>query len=321
MRIGIHCKCPSASGLQQSRCAVFLRLNRNPRVKHIESGSVSNDKVSTAKSVSGLVDIAERFVAARTQCRALKEFPGELPLALNEAYACQNQAIELWPDKIGGWKVGLIGEPYRSRFRVQRLTGPVFELAILHNRKGVTGSIPIFADGFAAVEAEFVFKIGNDAPVDKQVWSHEEAAQLVASMHAGVEIASSPLSIINDLGPASIISDFGNNNGLIVGAEILNWQNRPGVSLTCQTLIDQQLVGKGNATSIPGGPLASLAFALEMGAKRGHPLKRGQYVCTGAATGVHKILIHQRAVIRFDDIDEFLCVAVAASTSRVATGL
>ncbi len=39
-------------------------------------------------------------------------------------------------------------------------------------------------------------------------------------MFIGIEIASSPLQNINDYGPAVVASDFGNNAGLLLGAEV-----------------------------------------------------------------------------------------------------
>jgi len=259
-------------------------------------------------------EIALRFVAARREQRALTEFPGKLPESLEAAYKVQDAAIKLWSDQIGGWKVGLIGGQFKIQHGNNRLVGPIFKSLIRTSASNVMNSIPVFVDGFGAIEAEFVFKIGKDAPADKFEWTNEEAASVVESLHAGVEIASSPLPTINDLGPTSVISDFGNNNGLIVGAPISNWQQRLGPSLTCSTEIDGKQVGTGTAASIPEGPLASLVFALCVGASRGFPLRAGQYVCTGAATGVHVIHQHQLALIKFDGIDEFKCEAVAVGT-------
>jgi len=261
-------------------------------------------------------DIARRFVAARRQHRALIDFPGTLPANLEAAYQVQDAAIKLWSDEIGGWKVGLIGGQFKMQYGKDRLVGPIFKSSLRTNSTDATNLIPVYIDGFAAVEAEFVFKIGQDTPAGKFEWSQEEAATVVESLHAGVEIASSPLPTINELGPASVISDFGNNNGLIVGAAIDHWPQQLGSSLTCSTEIDGQRVGTGTAASIPDGPLASLVFALCMGASRGFPLRAGQYVCTGAATGVHLIRENQNAVIRFDNIDEFKCKAVASSAAR-----
>ena len=73
-----------------------------------------------------------------------------------------------------------------------------------------------------------------------------------------------------------------------------------------------QLVGRGAPSSIPGGPAASLAFLMNACAARGRPLKRGQLVTTGAASGIHDIEAGQTARIAFGDLDEIRCIAQRA---------
>ncbi|MGO4610548.1 hypothetical protein AB4142_29905, partial [Variovorax sp. 2RAF20] len=91
----------------------------------------------------------------------------------------------------------------------------------------------------------------------------------------GVELAGSPLPLINVLGPPIVVSDFGNNTGLVLGREVPDWQTLDPAALRCETFIDGESVGTGGASSIPGGLLAALAFALSRCASRGHPLKAG----------------------------------------------
>jgi 2-keto-4-pentenoate hydratase len=255
--------------------------------------------------------IAARFVRARLTGQPLAAYPGDVPQSADDAYACQDAAITMWPEPVAGWKVGLVAPDATAEFGDARLVGPIFKGLL---KKAGTGVTPcaMFAGGFAAVEAEFIFRIARNAPDTKFEWSTSEAAALVASMHVGVEIASSPLATINELGPTVIASDFGNNFGLIVGHEISQWQSRPLDSLRCETSIDGKLAGTGSAASVPGGPLASLAFALSRCARRGYPLRAGQYVCTGATTGVHKIRSGEVASIWFHDIGTIMCQAVAA---------
>lgn len=257
-------------------------------------------------------EISSYFVSARRECRGLNEFPGPLPLNLAEAYRCQDAAIKLWNDQVAGWKVGMINGDNFVKFGTDRLVGPIFHSQIAINNNDSAIAAPIFVHGFAAVEAEFVFKIGKDAPKHKVEWSDQEAIEMVASVHAGVEIASSPLISINDIGPLAVISDFGNNNGLIVGAAIGHWLQLidSTAALDCETAIDSVVVGHGSAQSIRGGLLASLKFALSMGASRAMPLKAGFYVCAGAVTGVHRINVSQNAHIVFGDIDTIDCRAV-----------
>jgi len=262
--------------------------------------------------LSSAAEIAARFVAARRAGSALPDYPGPLPTDLEQAYAIQEAAIALWPDAIGGWKVGRIPSPWRERYGEERLVGPIFRGAIRNSTAGEVVDWPMFAGGFAAVEAEFVVRLGADAPPDKTAWTVDEARAFAASLHIGMEPASSPLASINRLGPAVVVSDFGNNAGLLVGPEIARWRERTDESLVCQTFIEGQSVGRGGGASIPGGPLAALAFALGRCARRQRPLRAGDFVSTGAASGIHDILPGQSACLSFGNDGELRCRAVPA---------
>jgi 2-keto-4-pentenoate hydratase len=257
--------------------------------------------------------VAEDFVRARLGAEALLDFPGTVPTTLNTAYAYQDRAIALWPDNVAGWKVGRIGPPWLERVGEDRLVGPIFRRGIRLAPPDALVEFPVFKGGFAAVEAEFVFRLAADAEPDKTLWSPEEAAQLVSGVHVGIEAAGSPLAAINELGPTVVVSDFGNNAGLLLGPAIPDWRKRPLESLTCETFIDGRSVGRGGATSLPGGPLAAVAFALGRCARRGLPLKAGYVISTGAATGIHDIRIGQTARVKFAGVAELLCRAVPAA--------
>ncbi|MET0581699.1 MAG: 2-keto-4-pentenoate hydratase [Pseudoxanthomonas sp.] len=243
----------------------------------------------------------------------LPDFPGRIPEDLVTAYRIQDLAIARWPDQVVGWKVGFIAAQKRDGSGDDRLLGPIFAGGLL-KATGNEVAFPVFQGGFAAVEAEYVLRLLEDAPAAKSHWSPEEAALLPATLHMGVEVASSPLATINVLGPRVVASDFGNNNGLILGAEIEDWLGIPEDQLTCQTFIEGQPVGNGGASTLPGGLRTAFAFALSRSAQRGRPLKAGDLVATGNATGIHDILPGQSARIsfaRFGDID---CRAQAAGS-------
>jgi 2-keto-4-pentenoate hydratase len=255
--------------------------------------------------------IAARFVDARLSSTPLADYPGDVPPDLDTAYRCQDVAISLWPDEIGGWKVGRIPPPLEDRFGSDRLAGPIFRNTIHYSDSDQPLHLPVYAGGFAAVEAEFVIVVGDDAPRDKFAWSRDEASAMMADLRIGVEMASSPLKTINDLGPAVIVSDFGNNAGLIVGASIKDWRSRKLESMSCEAFIEGVSVGRGGAFNLSGGPLRSLQFMLELAAKRGRPLRTGDVVATGQTTGIHDILIGQTARIAFGDDGEIHCRATA----------
>ena len=253
--------------------------------------------------------VAAEFVRARRSAGSFTKYPGPLPPDLDAAYRCQDEAIALWDDTVAGWKVGWIPEPFSAKYGAQRLVGPIFHRALQRSNGDAPVDAPVFAQGFAAIEAEFVFQLGKDAPANVTEWTAETARRFVKTMFIGIEIASSPLQNINDFGPAVVASDFGNNAGLLLGSEVPDWQSRTLDSLVCETRIEGAVVGRGNAAAVSGGPLAALAFALRCNARRGRPLRAGDLVSTGAATGVHSISAGQSAEAIFTGTGSLRCVA------------
>ncbi|RPE75924.1 2-keto-4-pentenoate hydratase [Vulcaniibacterium tengchongense] len=256
--------------------------------------------------------VARRLVAARREARALPDYPGALPQTLDQGYACQDAAIALWGRPIAGWKVGLVPPDLQPRFGEERVVGPVFADAVQRPGPGERARFATIPGGFAAVEAEFVFRLGADAPADKRRYTAQEAADLADALLVGIELAGSPLPLINALGSAVVASDFGNNAGLVLGPEIPDWRRLDPAELRCETFVDGARVGEGGAGAIHGGLLAALAFALGRCAQRGYPLRAGALVTTGAATGIHDIRPGQHARVSFGRHGELHCEAVAA---------
>jgi 2-keto-4-pentenoate hydratase len=253
--------------------------------------------------------IAEQFVRARLEGGALKEYPGVVPPDLDAAYRCQESAIKRWPERIGGWKVARIAAAQQSQYPEERLIGPAFRNNIRVARPGAVVDCPVFEDGFAAVEAELVIRVGAEAPADKTDWTIDEASAYVGELCIGVEIASSPLPTLNDLGPGAVISDFGNNWGIVVGGAIEGWRTLH--EIVALSFIDDEFVGRGTS-SVRHGPLGALAFTLAKCAKRGRPLRAGDVITTGMITGVHDIRIGQQSRHVFEGFGEVSCRAVRA---------
>jgi 2-keto-4-pentenoate hydratase len=273
------------------------------------------ERVPAAGSAEGFPTalVAERFVSARRACVALPAFPGPLPTDLATGYRVQDAALKLWDDEIVGWKVGRIPPVHETRLGQIRLAGPVFRRALWRVTPGEVTPFPVFTGGFAAVEAEYVARIARDAPADKLTWTTAEAEAMIAGLHMGMEPAGSPLASINIDGPTAVVSDFGNNAGLMVGAEIPDWRDRLLEDLRCETFIEGKVVGSGGAFALPGGPVESVRFLLELTAARGRPLTEGMFICTGAAAGIHDIVAGQTGCVRFEGYGEIACRAYPAT--------
>jgi 2-keto-4-pentenoate hydratase len=239
---------------------------------------------------------AQAFVAARRAGHALPDFPGTIPASLDAAYAVQDAALALTGGDVGGWKVGRINPPVDG---VDRLSGPIFVDQIVDATDG-TLAMPIFGDGFGAAEAEFLLRIGTAPDPAKHDYTNDEARALIDAVHVGIEIASSPFPGINSHGPTATVSDFGNNNGLVVGAEAQGWQdadlNRWPVTLS----INGDEIGAATTATMLDGPFGAARYLFNHMAARGIALKPGQWISTGAVTGVHQVKPGDLVTCTFD---------------------
>lgn len=259
-----------------------------------------NDEVAAE-----LVAISERLVAARTNAEPLPSFPGQLPDKLDDAYTIQTTSIKRWPDEIGGWKVGGVPAAYQHLFTEKRLSGPIFRSTIVDVEADASQTMPIFKGGFAAVEAEFVVQIAKTITPNGKDYSNDELGALISALHVGAEIASSPMAAVNALGPCSIVSDFGNNAGLLVGPRVLDWQSLNMESLTAAVTIDDVVVGETSDISAEDGFYKSLRFLVNLCARRGIALNEGTLVSCGALTGVHEVTVDSNVHVDFGSLGAF----------------
>ena len=160
--------------------------------------------------------------------------------------------------------------------------------------------MPIFAGGFGAADAEFLLRIGTVPDPARRSYTLAEARGLIDAVHIGIEIASSPFAGINDHGPTVTISDFGNNNGLVVGAAVEGWRDTDLNCWPVALFVNDVEIGAGLAADMLDGPFGAARFLFEHMAARGIALSPGQWISTGAITGVHPVAVGDRVVARFD---------------------
>ena len=247
---------------------------------------------------AGHREISATLVRARATARALSGPPEGLPDSLDGAYRLQQQSIADWDDEVAGWKVGGVPPAYLDRFDEKFLAGPIFARSIRTVEQGGRVEMPVFDGGFAAIEPEFVFRLGEGEDADR--------------LFIGAEIASSPIPDINDYGPTAVISDFGNNNGLALGPEIEHWRSRDGAA-TIATHIDGECIAEKPLEDFRENALASLAFLRRLAAERGFDLPEGTLVSSGAITGVHEAKAGAQSLLDFGPFGSFELVLVNAA--------
>ena len=233
--------------------------------------------------------VSATLVRARLNASALPGPPAGLPDDLDAAYAIQHRSIVDWPDAVAGWKVGGVPLDYVERFDEIRLAGPIFAQSVIRYDAEARSRMPVFREGFAAIEPEFIVRLGADRSADR--------------LFIGAEIASSPIPAINDHGPVAVVSDFGNNNGLLVGPEIQDWHTREDAVLVTAE-IDGHVIAQTEVSPIRSGVLAALAFLFDLAKRKAFDLPEGTYVSSGAITGVHEARIGTKARLDFGELGE-----------------
>ena len=265
--------------------------------------TVVADRQTTA-SLHAISDVSDNLVRARSMATPLSSFPGLLPRDTQTAYAIQTNSIVNWPDEVGGWKVGGITPAFREHFAAERLAGPIFKSQIVQISDGHDVTMTVFDRGFAAIEAEFIIKTAKPVGPKNFDTSNLHLEDLVASIHVGAEIASSPLAAINDIGPGAIISDFGNNAGLVIGPEISRWQERSSDPVDITVEVDGKTVGS-ITRSIGDDALAAFGFLVDLTLSRGLTMPAGTYVTCGALSGIHDVAPGVEPNVVFGGLAEF----------------
>lgn len=244
-------------------------------------------------------DISAGFRQARLEARPLQAYPGAaVPPDLESAYAIQDMSIDAWPDKVAGWKVAMIQPTWRETYPAERVVGPVFARSVW-NFEGEELGIPIIDGGYAAVEAEFALRIARTIPLEAAFLDASDLLPYVESVHAAIELAGSPLASLSALGPGAVASDFGNNAGMVIGPELPTGSLSDPASAVSETFVNGASVGSGGATRVPGGPLAAVLFLVNVLKVRGRTLNAGEWVSTGATTGIHPVKVGDRILVTF----------------------
>ena len=261
----------------------------------------SNLQTADQSTERRVAHISDTLVGARKARKVLDSFPGDLPESLDEAYQVQDRSIGLWDDDVVAWKVGGIPPHLRPVLGQEWVTGPIYR----KRQKLVEGGpviMPVFEGGFAAVEAEIILEFGDLTGLDLMRPSAEEVASHIAACYIGVEIASSPMPDINVIGPLAVISDFGNNHGMIVGQRIEDWSPERLSEIEVKTYVEGELVGSAFPPKPPAGPMGAAAFLVQNLTRRGRPIPNGLRVSSGALTGIHDVTVGQTSKVDFGDM-------------------
>jgi 2-keto-4-pentenoate hydratase len=135
------------------------------------------------------------------------------------------------------------------------------------------------------VEAEVIFKMGEDLPARNAPYTAKQVAGSLCAAFAGIEVCTSRF-VPDDVPLAHLVADNSNAELLIVGESF----PMEGVAQLADLPVTLARRGEplvhGSTTHVLGQPLFSVTWLANWLAARGEGLERGQWVATGSCTGI-----------------------------------
>jgi len=244
--------------------------------------------LSTISKASKLLVGAQR---SRTPAAA-----GEISIASDEdAYRVQDSVFaELWPGaRPAGWKVGGPSD------QVTPTAAPIPPERVLRS----PASAQLSALNMVGVEAEVAFCLARDLPPRSRPYSDRSIAAAIGEVLVAIELCGSRLSGWRDTSGLWKLADFQTNSALVVGSGAKEWQKVDFAALECEFTIGDR-VAKAKGSHPFGNPFRLLPWLVKHAAQRGHGLRAGDIVTTGAWTGLEAVKAGDTVTARFPGIGE-----------------
>ncbi len=225
--------------------------------------------------------LAQQLADARASQQQIDPAPFDAIATLEEAYQLQSLAIQTYPSRQIGYKVGATNEGAQKLFNCNApFYGPMFEREVLQP----AAQLPLSA-GVLGGEAEFAFVCGSDFPTDKTLTTDDLPA-LVRSAHIAVEIVGRRTIGQGLPGLHSAVADFGVHTAFIPGPAIDDWSTLDLGTVAVKADTNGTETNSGTGAAVLGHPLNSLLWMHNELVKAGSGLKAGDWVSTGTCLGV-----------------------------------
>ncbi len=236
----------------------------------------------TPDAVAAAANTLADLRRARLLVAALAD--GQRPTTLAEGYAVQGAMITAYGAPVAGWKIGATAKPIMERFGVSEpFTGPVFA----PNVARAPARIAAVDHPHLCVEAEFAFRLAKPIVPRDAPYGRDEVCEAIGAVLPAFEVVSPRfLSLMFDQ-VASVIADGGLNGAMVLGPETADWRalDLPDHAVTVS--IDGVERARGAGRNVMGDPVAVLAWTANHYRGRGLTLNAGQFISTGATTGLH----------------------------------
>ncbi len=235
------------------------------------SEEAANPYADEAESYHELYEAVEP-IPLLTQSEA--DFSYEDAYTFQEAFA---EEFEEAGDELIGYKLGLTGAQ-RPFGATEALYGRLFESMV--EQEGQQIDLSDFVSG--RVELEIAFTFDEDVSGSVTV---DELKEAVSTVAPAVELPDLLFADMPNLSWLDLIALDVAPREVIIG-EPLPVESVDVNSITVQALHNGEAISEGVATNVMGDQWAALLFLVEKLEARGHQIKAGDIVITGAMSGL-----------------------------------
>jgi 2-keto-4-pentenoate hydratase len=251
------------------------------------------------------VDAAARVLAsARLEGRAVAPLPADLaPIGFDQGYAIQARLHELLSaageGPTVGHKIGCTTRVMREKLGIdQPCAGLIHSARVL-----VAGSTwPVAGRVKPSVECEIAVRLGGDLPGAGAPYDFGKLCAAVAACMASIELCDDRYPERERMGVPTLVADDFYNVGCALGPEVAAWQALDLAILGGTLRINGAETGRGRGADIMGHPLNALAWLADLRARKGRPLKAGEFVTLGSLTRSHPVAPGDRVEIEIEEL-------------------
>lgn len=197
------------------------------------------------------------------------------------------------------WKLGLTGAGGREAFgAAEPVVGRLPASAIYSDRSAIR-----HPGGEMFAEAELVFELGHDLPMQDAPYSRADLCRAITGLYAGIEIVRTRFDS-SDLTLSQLIADNVMAHGLVWGKKLANGWDERFADMPVSLIRNSDAPVEGSTARVMVDPLDALVWLANwLRAQEGYTLKREQLIASGTCTGATDIFPGDVVTVRFDGAD------------------
>ena len=233
-----------------------------------------------------LPDTIDRAARILRTVRLRQELIDDLPEAcrprtIEDAYAIQDRLVELLDKDIGGWLVGCTNPAIQKLLGLEQpYSARLFASSVFNTPARLSTALPV------VLELEFAFTLSRDLPIRTTLYSDDEVAGAIRSVHPAIEMVIGHFTDWPSKDIFSLMADNGTDGALIVGEGVTDWTTLDLRDLPVTLSINGEIVRKGAGSKISGGPLSVITW-LANHAQRAPGFRAGHVINTGSCTSIY----------------------------------